>query len=119
MTAGAVGALSICDFILGRNWKADDDVNRGLAWLGSHFTVTENPERRQAHHYYYLYGLERAGMLTGTEKMGAREWYAEGARFLLDAQGADGRWHNTIDTCFAILFLRRATRSLVESKDAK
>ena len=29
------------------------------------------------------------------------------------SQGADGKWGDgTIDTCFAILFLKRATRSL-------
>jgi hypothetical protein len=119
MTAGAVGALSILDLILGKNWKTDGDVTRGLDWLRDHFSVTENPGRQNTWHYYYLYGLERAGMLYGTEKLGAREWYAEGARYLLDAQAANGSWNNPIDTCFAILFLRRATRSLVESRDSK
>ena len=68
-------------------------------------------------HYYYLYGLERAGMLYGTEKFGNHNWYNEGANFLLSKQGADGKWGNRKNTCFAILFLRKATRALVESVD--
>jgi hypothetical protein len=117
MTAGAVGALTICDFILGSDWKKDDAVNAGLNWLRDNFTVSENPRHGQNHHYYYLYGLERAGMLTGTEKLGKNDWYAEGTSYLLEAQARDGGWGSSIDTCFAILFLRRATRSLTETRD--
>jgi len=119
MTAGAVGALTICDFILGQDWKKDDRVNAGVHWLRENFSVTENPGHGRAQHYYYLYGLERAGMLYGTETFGKREWYAEGAQLLLDQQRGDGSWNGPVDTCFAILFLRRATHSLVESKDSK
>jgi hypothetical protein len=117
MTAGAVAALSICDYILGVDWKKDEHLTAGNNWLRDNFSVTENPGRKQNHHYYYLYGLERAGMLYGIETYGKREWYAEGAQYLVDNQGGDGQWGGSLDTCFAILFLRRATRSLVESKD--
>jgi hypothetical protein len=117
MTAGAVGALSICDYILGYEWKRDDSLNMGITWLKDNFTVTENPGMKVAHHYYYLYGLERAGMLYGTDAFGKHDWYAEGAQFLLDHQLSSGQWNGAVDTCFAILFLRRATRALVESKD--
>jgi hypothetical protein len=119
MTAGSVGALTICDYILGIDWKKDENVNAGLSWLRDHFTVSENPKRNGAHHYYYLYGLERAGMLYGIEKLGRHEWYAEGAHYLVQNQRADGAWGSPVDTCFAILFLRRATRPLVESRDSK
>ena len=53
----------------------------------------------------------------GTEKFGTHNWYNEGARYLLSKQGADGKWGSRKNTCFAILFLRRATRALVESVD--
>jgi hypothetical protein len=71
-------------------------------------------------HYYYLYGLERAGMLFGAETMGQHKWYPTGAHFLLKEQRDDGSWSSgkaptrqaAWDTCWAILFLRRATRPL-------
>jgi hypothetical protein len=74
----------------------------------------------------FLYGLERAAMLFGTEKIGEHFWYAEGAKALLEAQAEDGSWgkdtpdwfNRTWDTCFSILFLRRATRPLVATESA-
>jgi len=119
MTAGAVGALVICEYILGTDWKRDDPTNAGVNWIRDNFSVTENPRRGRAHLYYYLYALERAGILYGTETFGRHAWYPEGAAVLLREQGADGSWGGVVDTCFAILFLRRATRPLVESRDSK
>ena len=69
--------------------------------------------------YYYLYAVERLGMLYDTGKIGGHLWYPEGAKVLLDAQKPDGSWDASLpktptwDTCFAILFLKRATRPLV------
>jgi len=128
MTAGAIGSLAIWDYIKDnddgkkRSWKNDTDVHEGLVWLGKNFSVTYNPgpyehakmEENSKHQYlYYMYALERAGMLYGTEMMGTHKWYPEGAKVLIETQGADGHWGDgTIDTCFAILFLKRATRAL-------
>lgn len=118
MTAGAVSALAICDDLLDFDWKKDTTIASGLAWLRDNFTVTDNPGRHGMHHYYYLYALERAGRITETPKLGKVDWYYEGARFLLENQVADGSWEKKpVDTCFAILFLRRATRPLVASVD--
>src|SRR5206468_12811238 len=71
--------------------------------------------------YYYLYALERVGMLYGTPSIGTHDWYAEGSRKLLELQQSDGSWWDRVDgnkhqggasrdTCFALLFLKRATR---------
>jgi hypothetical protein len=60
-----------------------------------------------------MYGLERAGMLYGTEIIGSHRWYTEGAEALLALQKADGGWGSNNNTCFVILFLTRATRALV------
>jgi len=136
MTVGAAGALAIYRHILNEPWKNDKAIVRGLDWVGRSFSVTANPgfgdrnaegQRHFTHHYYYLYGLERLGVLYGTERIGKHDWYAEGAASLLKSQAADGSWgekdavrnggSDTIDTCFAILFLKRATRPLVESVD--
>ncbi len=118
MTAGAVGAVCIYEYMLGRDWKKDKVANSGMAWLGAKFAVNTN--------YYYMYGLERAGMLYGTERIGAHDWYLEGAREILDHQNADGSWgargdkaENTWDTCFAILFLKKATKAIATGDQRK
>jgi len=93
--------------------------------------VTENvgpPQERPAgtneFFYYYLYALERAGMLVGAETIGGHRWYVEGAKVLVEAQKPDGSWEHAGDwnkpvwnACFAVLFLKRATRPLVASTD--
>src|SRR6185503_14002596 len=128
MTAGATGSLAIWDYIKDndegkkKSWKNDSDIHEGLVWLGKNFSVTYNPgpyehaqmAENSAHQYlYYMYALERAGMLYGTEMMGTHKWYPEGAKVLIETQKATGSWGaGTVDTCFAILFLKRATRSL-------
>ena len=128
MTAGAIGGLSIYLYMKDndegkkRTWKKDKDVHEGLQWLAKNFSVEYNPgpyehanmaENSQNQYFYFLYGLERAGMLYGTEIMGAHKWYPEGAKVLIGNQKADGSWGaGTVETCFAILFLKRATRPL-------
>jgi hypothetical protein len=112
MSVGAVGALCILDYMMGKDWRKDEDVLQGLQWMNKHMKFTENPELGAKWHYYYIYGVERVGMLFGTERIGTHMWYREGAEYLLPQQGATGQWNDVVDTCFAILFLRRATRRL-------
>lgn len=88
-------------------------VNDGFAWLAEHFSVEKNPDH-DAWHYYYLYGLERAGVLAERDVVGKHDWYREGAALLLAQQQGHGGWHTPSDgtevaTCFALLFLTRAT----------
>jgi hypothetical protein len=111
MTAGAVGATVIYEYMMGRDWKKDKVTNGGVAWLAKNWAVNTN--------YYYMYALERAGILYGVESIGAHNWYFEGARVLLQNQNGDGSWgkraeveENTWDTCFAILFLKKATKAI-------
>lgn len=121
MTAGGTSSLVIYDYILGRRWKEDAHVKEGMAWLTQHWAINKN--------YYFLYGLERTGILFGVDRFGDHWWYPEGAKFLLKDQNADGSWghhtkaedkdRNTQDTCFAILFLKKATKPLVASEDRK
>ena len=95
-------------------------LQNGLGWMTKNFSVLKNPgTKKQAHYYYFMYAMERVGIFTGLEKLGKHWWYAEGAKELLARQKADGSWYGgadevdaVIDTCFAILFLRRATRLL-------
>ncbi|MCU0725616.1 MAG: hypothetical protein MUE73_07495 [Planctomycetes bacterium] len=128
MTAAGVAAAAICASELKAEKVralAEDGVQAardGLAWLGKHFDVTLNPRSGPMWHYYYLYGLERAGMLAGVVYVGEHRWYPEGAKYLVDAQRPDGSWRpamavpgrgpnsgDAIDQSFALLFLTRAT----------
>ncbi len=131
MTAGAVGALVIYNYMLDGDWSRDSSVRSGLSWMMHNYSVTQNPgdpctfgKNNKVHYHYYMYALERVGMLYGTAKIGNHSWYAEGAEHLLKTQQGDGSWKgsdgskDTWDTCFAILFLKRATRPLVASEDA-
>jgi len=64
-------------------------------------------------------------MLYDTALNGNHDWYLNGGQTILAAQKPDGSWAEsgtatirpTWDTCFAILFLRLATRPLVVSVD--
>ena len=112
MTAGAVGATVIYEYMLGHNFKKDEVTRAGVNWIGKNFIVSDN--------LYYMYAVERAGMLYDTPKFGNHDWYMEGAKHIVHAQKADGSWgnkadkpeENTWDTCFAILFLKKATRGV-------
>jgi hypothetical protein len=133
MTAGAVGAVTIYDYMLGLDWKKDKTVLNGLAWLVKNWSWSENvgpceigQSLPKTWLYYGFYAVERAGMLADMPKIGPYDWYREGATVLLDAQKPGGSWaasegmakKPTWDTCFAILFLKRATRPLdVASED--
>jgi hypothetical protein len=122
MTAAGVAALAICRDHLGLDpeqrrkdkYGALDALDEGSGWLGSHFSVTSNPLRGRTHLGYYLYGLERAGALVPTTQFGDHLWYEEGARQLVADQHPKGHWGSTLggglpETCFGLLFLRRAT----------
>lgn len=127
MTSGGVSSLALCRAELRRRNRinerddaaAERGVRDGIAWLGLHFTVTENPGprgapmHREAWQYYYLYGLERAGILGGVALMGEHDWYREGAEYLVGVQGEDGSFEGALlESCWALLFLKRATAGL-------
>jgi hypothetical protein len=142
MTAGGISSLVICrsellkvaSFAKKLEPQVQKGIRDGIAWLGVNFSVTSNPGPAQAPaikelwHHYYLYGLERAGVMAGVPWMGPHDWYGEGVHHLLDGQRDNGSWHsssiggammpemampgaagNFLDTCFALLFLKRAT----------
>jgi hypothetical protein len=69
--------------------------------------------------YEYLWAIERWCGLSGRKKLAAHDWYREGAEYILEEQGILGDWNKSLeDTCFALLFLRRATMTGWEDKSA-
>lgn len=127
--SGSMTASGICSLILAKSElgkgkvankdllaKIDRGIFDGLAWLDMNYTVESNPGGFRSH-YYYLYGLERVGVLGGIDAIGLHNWYIDGAEHLVKAQKPDGKWYtktevepgDVIDTCFALLFLKKAT----------
>ncbi len=126
MTAAGTAAVAIClSELQDRRWRSliaagEKAMWDGIAWLGKNFSVRDNPRGNAGWHYYYLYGLERAGVLAGVVYMAGHRWYAEGAKYLVDAQSPDGSWRvpsamrggrqaDPVTQAFALLFLARAT----------
>ncbi len=116
MTCAGITGLALAESMLRRNKRiqmrqrrnTDKALLSAFAWLGENFSVRQNPRRDYDHYYYYLYSLERACQLSGIARIGERDWYFEGAMQLLINQQANGSWGGLSNTCFAILFLKRA-----------
>lgn len=91
---------------------------RGVDWLTRNFSVESNPPLGNWY-YYYLYGLERVGILLGLAYFGEHDWYREGAAALVERQRGDGSWrevHQLVDTSFALLFLGKGHRAMLIQK---
>jgi hypothetical protein len=63
--------------------------------------------------YYFLWSVERVAVAYDLNTIGNRDWYGWGAELLVRTQQANGSWMGNygkggVDTCFALLFLRRA-----------
>jgi len=124
MTAGAVSTLSICLGHRRQDPLKDTRVQKGLAWLSRNLAFDRAPgdpwgNRGKRFQYYWIYSVERAGSLAGTQWFGDRPWFSEGAANLLAVQNADGSWsdadpgYKIANTCWAILFLKQASRHLI------
>jgi hypothetical protein len=65
---------------------------------------------------YFLWSVERVGVIYNLRKIGSKDWYGWGAEILVANQTPQGKWEKggnsnstpVIDTCFALLFLKRA-----------
>lgn len=69
------------------------------------------PDRDVRCVYYFLFSLERMALVYNLKQIGGKDWYTWGASYLVDAQGSAGNWigkYGYADTCFALLFLKRA-----------
>jgi Domain of unknown function (DUF4159) len=142
MTCSGLGCLVICDQMLG---STEDDLNadgtlkccngaprinralrRGVQWLSYYFKVGVNPGHGTTWVLYYLYGIERAGRLSGQRFFGQHDWYREGANWLLEGQTRhDGSWNATMSaiesdkivaSSFALLFLSKGLAPVLINK---
>ena len=140
MTVAGVASLSITQQML----KSDDGVaadgtppccdeappyvplERGIGWLARGFSVNQNPGLGGVNNLlYYIYGVERAGRLSGQRFFGDHDWYREGTGMLLAIQnGVDGRFVGTgthesqpvYSTSLALLFLSKGLAPVLINK---
>jgi hypothetical protein len=66
---------------------------------------------------YWLWSVERVGVIYNLQTLGGKDWYAWGAELLTTYQKDDGHWDDvsslgapekpSIDSCLAMLFLKR------------
>jgi hypothetical protein len=82
---------------------------------------------------YFLWTVERVGVLYNLRTIGGKDWYQWGSQILVEKQLEEGDWDirgypgalPPVDTCFALLFLKRSnlvqdlTKRLEFSIDAK
>jgi hypothetical protein len=98
---------------------SDKRLVAGLEWLANNFTVRTNP-KGGGHHHYYLYGLERIGVLMAQKTIGGHDWYREGVEYLVRSQRADGNFGDSnidlLTTEFALLFLGKGSAPIAVQK---
>ncbi len=100
------------------------NLQGGINWLADHFQVSQNFGNGQQWKYYYLYGLERAGRLTGLRFFGRNDWYRRGAEELVhDQDKLRGFWVGALNesdkelaTSFALLFLAKGRAPVLINK---
>jgi len=128
MTTAAMASLLIArDQLerLGHKLKAkkSKEIDRAVLgawlWLSRNWAMARVPGHIPWYHrhYYYLYSVERAAVLDKVKRVDGHDWYFEGASWLLDQQKKTGSWDGAnkkddVNTCFALLFLKRATAPL-------
>jgi hypothetical protein len=118
--------------------KLEPKEAAALSWLETHLALDRNPEanfrlgggqgrpRKEITdsfwRHYWLWSLERAMAVTGTTKLGERDWFDEGVKHLAKTVRDDGSWVGSESplqaTGFALLFLSRATRKAVATEPA-
>lgn len=114
MTAAGAYGWMICKTSLDSKISPDtigkqDRVAKAIKYLDKNWEVDAS---ELADPYYWLYSVERMCMAGKVDRIGAHDWYMEGAQWLLIRQRSDGAWAGNygenVDTCFALLFLKRA-----------
>jgi hypothetical protein len=134
MTAAALASLYIAhDFTQDagaianpRGNVAIPQIDRGLKWLADKFQerVTDRKVTQREFPYAQLYAIERVGLASGLRQIGANDWYAIGANWLLKEQNPrNGSWtggglgrDEAIPTSWAILFLQRGRMPVAINK---
>ncbi len=153
MTCAGVANLLSCLFVLEneeefkKNYEKSfqNALRDGFAWLQKYYAVNANPAEPSFWSqgrlykgdtfwtYYYLFTLARITTATNIRFIGNRNWYEEGADFLLKAQRPEGNWdqvvHEThnfksdcipiVNTAFALWFFSSLDHSRTGDPEAE
>jgi hypothetical protein len=131
MTAAGVATLFIVQDMLnipeGRGNPLTRPLELGVQWLVDNFDGVAT-DRRYDRDWPYptLFAVERVGLASGWKYFGDRDWYMEGARWLVKEQGRNGSWSlrsgpgprmgPLYNTCFGILFLSYGRAPVIFNK---
>jgi hypothetical protein len=131
MTAGCAASFVFCGEAPAGSVEAGKtaEVAAAALRLGSTFSPGVNEGAAKAFgakkgrrgddvwRHYWLWSLERFCSVASATEIGGHDWYAEGARYLVEAQRDDGSWLGPekaiVATPFALLFFARATLRVV------
>ena len=120
VTAAALASLYLAHERLAREEAADVTADRlaviehGLEWIARHYALSENPNRELAWYYFWLWGLERVGVVSGRRDFGSHDWFREGTALLVGGQRADGTWTDRIyHDALCLLFLAKGYRPVL------
>jgi hypothetical protein len=145
--AGLLGLAVGHGVSAGKEKVKDKQVEKGFHALSVHIgkplgadakkrvTLRGKMLSRSPINLYFLWTVERVGVIYGVRTLDGKDWYRWGVEELLDSQKPPGFWEEgnyhgatrTLDTCLALLFLKRAnlatdlTRKLefvIDSKSA-
>jgi hypothetical protein len=95
----------------------DPRVRNGFVALSKHIgRPIEVPAILPMENLYFLWSVERVAVLYSLPTIGDKDWYRWGVQILVANQDRNGNWANgqyhgsspTLDTCLALLFLKRA-----------
>jgi len=97
--------------------KPPEAIDKALGWLDNH---PPDHTKQNALGLYYLYGLERCGHASGRKTFGGKNWFEEGALWILNGLG-NGTSFNSyrgrdIPTSWAILFLSKGQAPVFYNK---
>lgn len=102
-------------------YPENEPAKKAMGWISQRFTIKD----AVPHIFYNLYGIERAGRLSGERFFGDHDWYRAGCEYLVKNQRDDGSWYiagrepdnyQAISTSFALLFLSKGRTPVLISK---
>ncbi len=106
-------------------YTEDVTVAAALKWIARDMDLPQW-EAGLVHPFYCLYGIERAGRLTGQRFIGQHDWYRIGCEYLVSLQKMNGSWEGRanassdfwppVATSFSLLFLSKGRTPVLISK---